>query len=183
MDKGIYKLPVKYEMSDIDIFGYKGVELPYNIPVIVQQISCYDWFYIYLPMMSKMVEYFNRILPNITLLKDFKNDTNVDIFKDKFIVSLQDVRLRNYLIVMFKKLKFIDCRINHFLKNILIDQLCEMFLITYLFNTEGLKKKLKFLIEKAYTAKKTISETSSSNVKRMVGSMKVVDKITRQKKS
>lgn len=182
MSEDIHKLPVDYKLNDIDIFAWKGVSLPYSIPVIIQQLKCYEWFYVYLPMMGKMVKYFYKILPEITLLKDFKKVDNVNIFKDQFLLALQDVKFLNYCILMFKRLHFIKCNNKQLLKNIYINELCEMFLLTYLFNTEGLKKKLKFLIEKVYTKKSQISETSSSNVKSMVGSTKIVDKIIRPPK-
>jgi hypothetical protein len=182
MSEGIHKLSVDYKMSDIDIFAWKGVSLPYKIQVEIQQLKCYDWFYVYLPIMGKMVNYFYKILPEITLLKDFKNESNINMFKDRFLITLQDIKFRNYCIGMFRKLNFIQCGVKTLLKNIYINELCEMFLLTYLFNTEGLKKKLKFLIERVYTKKNQISETSSSNVKSMVGSMKIVDKIVRPEK-
>jgi hypothetical protein len=179
--EGIYKLPVDYKIDDIDIFACKGVSLPYSIPVVIRQLKCFNWFYIYLPMMSKMVEYFYKILPDITLLKDFKDIDNINNFKDRFLTSLQDVAFRSYCIKMFKKLGFIKCDEKTLFKNIYINELCEMFLLTYLFNTEGLKKKLKFLIERVYTLKNQMSETSYSNAKNMGGS-KMVNKIERPKK-
>ena len=183
MYEGIYKLPVEYQISDIDIFAYKGVKMPYKkIDVTIQQLSCYDWFYIYLPMMSKMVNYFYTILPNVELLQDYKNMDNVNKFQEGFLISLQEKRFRNHLLAMFKQLNFFNCSIKKFLKYIDIMELCEMFLLTYLFNTEGLKKKLKFLIEKVYTVKKAISGISSPNVKKTVGSTKIVDKINRVRK-
>ncbi len=182
MHEGIHKLSIGYKIADIDIFAYKGVALPYKIPVVIQQLKCYDWFYVYLPMMGKMIEYFYKILPDVTLLKDFKKTSDVDLFKDHFLVSLQDAKFRNYCILMFKKLEFIDCGVKTLLKNIYINELCEMFLLTYLFNTEGLKKKLKFLIEKVYTIKNQISETSFSSAKNTAGSPRIVDKIIRPPK-
>lgn len=169
-------------MSDIDIFAWKGVSLPYAVPVTIQQLTCYDWFYIYLPMMSRMVNHFYTILPDVDLLKDYSDNGKIEEFKDRFMIALNQYRFRNFCIGMFKKLGFIKCSRKKFLKNTYINDLCEMFLLTYLFNTEGLKKKLKFLIERAFTAKQAISEISSTKQKNTVGSMKIVDKIERPQK-
>jgi len=181
MESSLYRLPKNYKLDDVDIFAYRGVV--YRIDgyksIDIKQLSVNDWIYIYTPMLAIFFHYLSKetkvfecanvsdkLQKSVSLLKD--------IFAKKAIMD-------NFLKIL-KKLKVIDS-IGKFKRKASIYNLVEIFLLLYLFNSDGLKKKLKFLTETIFTVKNKGSETSLTNVNGVesYGKMKIVEKIDVEK--
>jgi len=174
--EGIYNLPVDYKIDDIDIFAYKGVKLP-GTNIVLQQLSPYDWFYKYLPYMNKMLALLDNLFPGITI----GDEQSTLEYRNIILVALQNKLFRRHYFGLLKKLKVIKGSIKKLMKSTKIDLFIDIFFCLYLFNTDGLKKKLKFRINQVFTQKNQISGISSTNAKKTNG-CKIVEKIIRQPK-
>ena len=171
--EGIYKLPIDYKLDDIDIFAWKGVELSNNI--VIQQLKAYDWFYVYLPYMQKMINILGNMFPGITLDEGYAENKNF------IFIAITNKIFKKHYFKLLEKLKIFKCRNNKILKLIKMEMLIDTFFLLYLFNTDGLKKKLKYRIDQVFIQKSPTSGTSSTNAKNM-GGCKIVDKIIRPPK-
>jgi len=173
--EGVYNLPLDYKLDDIDIFAWKGIKLPQH-EIVVQQLNSFEWFHIYLPYMRQMLNFLDKLFPGVT----FGEKSYLE-YKDFIYVALTNKLFRKHYFGLLKKLKIIKGSIKKFLKNTGIDLLIDIFFSLYLFNTDGLKKKLKYRINQVFIQKNPISETSSMNAKNM-GGLRIVDKIVRPPK-
>ncbi len=177
---GIISLEGDYKLDDIDIFNNVGVRLksPDN-HIVIQQLSPYDWFYIYIPIMTGFYNYFNDILPEIDLLSDIKHEKKIENFKDRFIIALNHEKFRREYIKYFIRVNVLKGPYKKALKSISrMYVLSEMFLLTYLFNTEGLKKKLISQVSQVYKVRNSQSDNTSTNARPTDGSPRIVEKIS-----
>jgi hypothetical protein len=168
-------LPVEYRLDDVDIFDGKGVDLPilHAKTVHIGQLSAYDWFYIYMPAMIRMMQYFDLVMPKTDILEKKASDIAEAVY-----IAMLTKEFRKYYLEVLKKIGIIKGKVKDFEKYVTIIQLCDIFALLYKFNTDGLKKKLLYLAGELYQNSKTSATSSShANSTAGLGKIQLVDKI------
>lgn len=172
-------LPVDYKLEDIDIFDGRGVDMPCldGTFIHIGQLSPYDWFYVYMPGMMRIMNYFNAIMPGIDIMNIEGNTRQLsEILYTAFITK----QFRVYYLALLKKIKVFTCSMRKFEREkVTINQLAEIFALLYKFNTEGFKKKLKFLADLMYQSPKNsgILSTHANQKDGLYRKFRVVEKI------
>lgn len=180
MQSELFRLPDNYTLDDVDIFAYRGVTRHIHGygDVKIQQLSAWQWFYVYLPRFGDMVRHFNDVFPDVTLLDGLLPE-HIKTFRDIFIRAFMREKLRMQFVRMLRTLGVFRGGIARFLKAATISDLFDVFFLLYVFNTEGLKKKFTSMLNGLHMSSNTTSATSSTNASGAGGStgMKVVEKI------
>lgn len=180
MTSALFALPDGYKLDDIDIFAYRGVTrvIPGHGTITIKQLSAHEWFYTYLPCMGTMARYFADVFADVSIL-DTLASAKIDDMRDMFIRAFMREKMRVSFVRTLKKLKVFRGSVGKFLRSVTIGDIFEIFYLLYFFNTEGLKKKFKFLMSGLHTVKNMTSETSSSNASATDGSrtMRIVETI------
>ena len=179
-ESALFRLPDGYKLDDIDIFAHRGVvkTIPGYGDAVIRQLSAHEWFSVYLPAMGVMGHYFAAVFPDASILDSLAN-AKVDDMRDMFIRAFMREKMRVSFLRAMKKLGVFRGSVRRFLRMASLGDIFEIFYLMYMFNTEGLKKKFKFLTSALLTVKNTTSETSSSNVKNTdgYGKMRIVERI------
>ena len=169
-----------WKLEDIDIFNSSGLRLPAPIDsVVIRQLSVHDWFMKYIPFMQRVIRIFGFNIPQGDIFgKDAKDQylLNIKMQVMKFAANLAFL---NELINFLRDVKIISGSRKKWFSILTPDQVILIFMYMYLFNTDGLKKKLFYLTENVLMTKKERLATSSSNVIETRGSTKIVHEIKR----
>jgi len=163
----MYTLPLDYHIDDIDILRGEGVIVPLRganakgARVTVGQLSAHDWFFVFLPAM----QYMNRAFDNAFHLVKLMESNSSEVLYDNGVALTKTLshnhKAAYYVADLLKKVGVSKWRSGKFLRMITVDQLAELFILVYLFNTDGVKKKYLWLLNLC-RGSSSESQTSSS---------------------
>lgn len=159
-----------YKLDDLDIFNDQGVRLASPLEHIeIKQLSCADWFFKYIPFLQRCVNHLNAVIKYTDFFAEHTPE-NIKEFKKILAFAMTNINFIRDCIRFFISAGILKGSIDKCMRELPIDGIVKIFIYTYLFNTDGLKKKLFFLAQEVGIKKNMTLETSSTNASVTAGS-------------
>ena len=167
----MYQLPIDYRIEDIDILNGAGVMLPLRGPdargarVYIGQLTVYQWFYTFLPSLQVMNKTFDNAFELINLLSVSNSEI---IEENKYRIGKAvagNVKASTQMVKVLTSLKVNRWSIKRFMRMVTVEQLIELFILIYLFNSDGVKKKFLSMINLCKVSSTELPTSPSSSTK------------------